>query len=390
MNTLDLLVAAAVLAAAAGGWRLGVAHRLASWAGMTAGLAVAVLALPGLAQALAPAAPRARLLAVLAFLAGMGLCGQAAGLGLGLLVARRRGRPSGPHGTVDRAGGALVGALGALVLAWLALPALANAPGWPARMARHSTVAAALGRFAPPPPAASRAVARIVAAAPYPEVFTRVADARATGPPPRVRLGERVLAQVAHRVVRVTGRACEVIQEGTGFAVADELVLTNAHVVAGERRTTVHVPGSPPVSGTVVAFDPVRDLALLRVDGLRRPPLPLGDTPTGAVVAVLGHPAGGPLRAAPARVTERLVATGTDITRRSTSEREVLVLAARLAPGDSGAPVVSRAGVAVGIAFAVDPASPDTAYALTVSEIRAFLADLPLPAAGTGPCLVGG
>lgn len=389
MNALDLVIAAAVLAAAGGGWRLGVAHRLASWTGMTAGLGVAVLVLPGLADALATATPRARLVAVLAFLAGMGLCGQAAGLGVGLLLARRRGRPPGPHGALDRAGGALVGATGGLVLVWLALPALASAPGWPARTARHSAIASTLERLAPPPPAALRAVGRIVAEVPYPEVFTRLEDGRAAGPPPRAGVSGTVLGRAAQSVVRVAGRACEVIQEGTGFAVADELVLTNAHVVAGERRTTVHAPGSPPASGTVVAFDPVRDLALLRVDGLGRPPLPLADTDTGAVVAVLGHPAGGPLRVAPARVAERIVATGTDITRRSTSEREVLVLATRLAPGDSGAPLVAGSGAAVGVAFAVDPASPVTAYALTVSEIRAFLADLPLPATGTGPCLVG-
>jgi S1-C subfamily serine protease len=389
VNVLDVMLLTALAAAVVGGWRLGFAHRLASWAGLAAGLTVAVLSLPRLSEALAPAAPRARLLAVLAFLIGAALCGQAAGLAVGLLVARARGRALVAGGALDRTAGAVLGAAGVLVLGWLTLPALTSATGWPARAARHSLVLSSLERVAPPPPATLRALGRLVADAPYPEVFARVTGAPEAGLPPRVDLPAPARRRAAAAVVRVRGRACEVIQEGTGFLVGPGLVLTNAHVVAGERRTVLEHPGSGPRLATVVAFDPLRDLALLRTDAPRRPVLGLRDAAVGDDVAVFGYPRGGPLRVAPARVAERILAAGTDITRQARSERDVLVIAARLAPGDSGAPLVAPDGRVVGIAFAVDPASATTAYALSVAEIRAFLAELPLPATGTGPCLVG-
>ena len=64
----------------------------------------------------------------------------------------------------------------------------------------------------------------------------------------------------------------------------------------------------------------------------------------GVVGAVYGHPGGGPLRAAPARIAEEIDARGTDIYRTTATSRDVFVLAAQLAPGDSGAPLVDQAG----------------------------------------------
>ena len=43
-----------------------------------------------------------------------------------------------------------------------------------------------------------------------------------------------VTATVAASTVKVEGQACNQIQDGSGFAVGSDLVVTNAHVVAGE------------------------------------------------------------------------------------------------------------------------------------------------------------
>ena len=87
----------------------------------------------------------------------------------------------------------------------------------------------------------------------------------------------------------------------------------------------------------------MRDLAVLRVPAASTRRAFRSDPVTSATLgAVYGHPGGGPLRASPARVGEEIVAVGTDIYRTGESRREVFVLAAALAPGDSGGALVNE------------------------------------------------
>jgi S1-C subfamily serine protease len=165
--------------------------------------------------------------------------------------------------------------------------------------------------------------------------------------------------------------------------------VTNAHVVAGERETTVFAPGGGRHRASVIRFDPRRDLAVLLVEDLDLAPLILADAETGDVGAVYGHPGGGPLRPAPARIAEQIDARGTDIYRTTKTSRDVFVLATQLAPGDSGAPLVDTDGRAVGVAFAIDPGREATAYALTNAELRPVLTGLTDAPVETGSCLVG-
>jgi S1-C subfamily serine protease len=91
------------------------------------------------------------------------------------------------------------------------------------------------------------------------------------------------------------------------------------------------------------------------------------------------------------RIAEQIVARGTDITRTHPTEREVFVLAAVTAPGDSGGPIVDADGSVIGVMFAYDISRPSTAYALTRTELDAVLG--PVLTAGstqsvpTGDCL---
>ena len=98
---------------------------------------------------------------------------------------------------------------------------------------------------------------------------------------------------------------------------------------------------------------------------------------TGVRGAVFGHPGGGPLEASPFRVDRRIRAVGRDIYGAARTERDVLVLAADLEPGDSGSALVSPDGDVVGVAFAIAPDRPGVAYALTPAEVRAALARVP-------------
>jgi S1-C subfamily serine protease len=193
------------------------------------------------------------------------------------------------------------------------------------------------------------------------------------GPPPvDSPLGGIATGRAAGATVKITGRACSRIQEGTGFAAATDLVLTNAHVVAGEDRTEVETSDGRHLAATVVVFDAEADVAALHVPGLGVEALPLVATAEvhGVEGAVFGHPNGGGLEIRPARVGQVYLNTeGRDIYRQRPTTRTVLGLAATLSPGDSGAPVVDADGEVIGMAFAIDPNHAAVAYALAVDEL---------------------
>jgi S1-C subfamily serine protease len=353
MSPLDVVLVLAMGGAAYGGYRLGFVTRALSWAGLAAGVAVGVLLVDDLVNALSGEPARSRLLAALA----------------------------------------VVFVLAMLVALWLLVPALTSAPGWPAQAARDSNIVRFVNRVAPAPPPAARALGRLVGEAPFPEVFEALDGPEDVGAAPTGGLAPDVSARVETSVVKVEGEACDQIQNGSGFVAADDTIVTNAHVVAGEHRTAVETDDGRRLDAVVVAFDPARDLAVLHVDDLDLTRLSRADAGEGATGAVYGHPGGGALRAAPARIAEVVTAGGTDIYRTARTDRSVFVLAAELAPGDSGGPLVDLDGQLVGVAFAVDPGQPGTAYALTREELEAVLGPAlesgSEAAVETGPCLVG-
>jgi S1-C subfamily serine protease len=200
-------------------------------------------------------------------------------------------------------------------------------------------------------------------------------------------LDAATVGRVASSVVKIEGVACRFAKVGSGFVVGDGLVVTNAHVVAGERKTSVLRDDGKSLSATVVALDANRDLALLRVSGLGRAALPIGEPKAGDVGAVFGFPGGGPLRAAPFAVARRVTAFGEDIYGTTTVERDVLELAAELRQGDSGGAVVDARGQVVGVTFAISRDQAGVAYALATTELNAILRvprDRPVD---TGPCI---
>jgi S1-C subfamily serine protease len=385
MNLLDVVVLAAVAGGAFVGFRVGFVVRALSWLGLSIGLAIGLRLTPRLARSLTDSTPGIRLLAVASLLIGLALIGHTTGLVASQTLRKRFQLPE--HvAPLDRFTGGVLGALGALALLWLLVPALRSTPGWPAREARDSSLVAALDRYAPHQPRAARIVGRIVSEAPYP-LFE---DARVDEQPPSTDAGPRIDTDGARSVVLVRGTACGLELSGTGFAVAPNLVATNAHVVAGESRTSVETVDGSRRDATVVRFDGLHDVAILRIQGAPLPVLPLGPTTLGTVTSVLGHPNGGHLRATPARVVRRIGTPRTDIYRSGTIQTSIVGLAAHLIVGDSGAPVVGPDGKVQAMVFAVDPADPDTAFAISSQELAPFVRQAMNrdQAAPTGECLV--
>ncbi len=386
MNLFDLVVLIVVLSAAVGGYRLGFFARALSWVGLAVGLYVTARFLPDL-LGLVPFPTEA---ANLRLVVGVGilLVGAFLGQGIGLLIGTRAhlsipvaGRP------LDRLGGALAGVFGVLVAVWLLLPTFAEVPGTVSRQARSSLIAQQIDTTLPDPPDTLQAFRRLVDDTRFPDVFAALRPAPDLGPPPAESGLSTSLAQsVAASTFRVEGEACGRLQDGSGFVAQPGVVVTNAHVVAGQEATElIGIDGSR-TAADVVYFDSDTDLAVLSAPGLDAPPLEIGDAEVGTAGAVFGYPGGGSLEISPFEVRETVEAVGRDLYGNETTQRQVLILASRLAPGDSGAALVNPSGAVVGAAFAIAPDRDGTAYALNADEVREALA-VPRAPADTGPCL---
>jgi S1-C subfamily serine protease len=193
-------------------------------------------------------------------------------------------------------------------------------------------------------------------------------------------------------VVKVEGTApeCSTRLTGSGFVVGQDLIITNAHVVAGVENPTVRVKGKGKAfEGTVVYFDPARDVAVIRTSdfpsvALRiSEPLSRGDN---AVVA--GFPGGGPLTLVPARVRSISESNGTDIYGKDPVTREIYSVSADIKQGDSGAPLFALDGTVAGLVFASSATDSQTGYALTAKEfmVGVEIASTATQAVDTGEC----
>jgi S1-C subfamily serine protease len=201
---------------------------------------------------------------------------------------------------------------------------------------------------------------------------------------PSIRLSRR-------SVVRVFGTACGLGIEGSGWVAAPGLVVTNAHVVAGETDTEVQVDGTGPgLRAQVIAFDPHDDIALLQVDGLSQPALALSRHPApGTSAAILGYPLDGAFDAEPGRIGQTNIVRTQDAYGNGPVLRSITSLRGRVRPGNSGGPMVDSRGQVVATVFAALTGTPRAGgFAVPNALVRSQLAQAthhPHPV-GTGRC----
>lgn len=393
MDFVDVAITGAVVAGAIAGWRLGLVTRLVSWLLMAVGLVVAIRVLPWVLQRVGDGGgARSAVVAVAVVFAGLAL-GQALGFTIAARIA-----PSGlgsPVRAADRVAGAALGAVGVVTVLWLMLPVFASTPGVISRAVVDSAAARAIDRWLPDPPDAVQGLRALVGDGPFPEVFESLRPTPDPGPPPvSTGIDAATSAQVAAAVVRVEARGCGRVQNGSGFAAAADAegrtVVTNAHVVAGTSDIDVVDAAGRYRTATVVAFDPVTDVAVLSVTALDGPVLGFAEPVVGAPGGAYGHPGGGPLRIAPVRVADLVDAVGRDIYGQPGARRQVVELAADLAPGDSGSPVVDTSGAVVGVVFAVASDRSGVGYALAPDAVVGLLGSGVgggSPAVSTGGCI---
>jgi S1-C subfamily serine protease len=383
VDLFDLLVGVAALGAIVAGYRVGFTTRVLSWLGLGVGLVVGLRAVPWLLDRTDGARYELVVGATIAIVLLPAVLGETAGFVLGRRVAPHRARAS----RLDQLLGGVGGLIGVLATVWMILPVLAASAGWPSELVANSTVAQLMTDHLPAPPDVEEALPPLVGDDTFPKVFEALPPRVTTPPPAAAGLDAATTALVAKSVVKIGGVACRITKVGTGFVIGDALVVTNAHVVAGEGTTSVERDDGRRLPATVVAFDPDRDLALLAVTNINRPALPLGTSNRGDTGGVFGHPEGGPLRIAPFELVRSVEALGNDIYGKTTVRRQVLELAAALQHGDSGSALVDTRGEVVGIAFAVSASQATVAYALANSELSAVLEAPHVQPVSTGPCL---
>lgn len=382
MKTIDWIALGLVALFALAGFRRGLVATALSLAGIVGGAIVGARVAPGL---LPDGASRFGPWAVVAgAVIGAALLNAAASL-LGSLL--RSGLRVTPLGLVDSAVGLVLGAAAGLALVWLLGAAALHVPGkddW-RRTVRRSEILQRLNELVPPS-TLDDALARFD---PFPRLVGPLAPRAPLAPTTGAVLRLPGVRAAGPSVVRVVGDACGFGITGSGWVASRDLVVTAAHVVAGERRTWVELRGGRRLAARTAAFDARNDVAVLRVPGLATRPLRLGDARPGVAVAVLGYPENGPFAAAAGRLgpTERVVSE--DVYGRRPVEREMTSVRARVRHGNSGGPVVDAAGVVRGTVFgAAARDGRQTALAVPSALVRRALA-VARGAVATGRCLTG-
>jgi S1-C subfamily serine protease len=392
VNLLDILLLAMLAGACAWGFRRGAAMQFLELGGMVAGLLVGAMIAPRLAGLVE--SPTARAVVALVTLLALGALGDALGALAGVRV--RKHARSARLGPADAVGGSLIALLATLLAIWFIGLNLVNGP-FPlvASEIRGSAIVRGLGSTLPDPPSFAGQVRRLFDRFGFPEVFEGIPPDPASPVRPASRQdAQQAFDAAAASTVKVLGRACDSLSEGSGFVAADAVtgayVVTNAHVVAGVRDPQVETNSGLEPAVTVL-FDPALDLAVLHLPEAPGPPLALetGAVDRGAVGAVLGYPQGGDLTGSGAAVRQSILAAGHDIYGRGDVERDVYEIQAAIHPGNSGGPFVLADGEVAGIVFAASTVEDGVGYALRSSEFaddveRAISRSVEV---WTGPCL---
>jgi S1-C subfamily serine protease len=143
----------------------------------------------------------------------------------------------------------------------------------------------------------------------------------------------------------VLGTACGLSIAGSGWVAKPSLVVTAAHVVAGQKDTFIEKPGSGKrFQTTVVAFDARNDIAVLRVHGLGLRALPTATPKVGTPVVIVGYPENGPLSVVPGRLGPTTEVLSEDAYGRGPVPRKITAVRGSVRHGDSGGPAVNRRG----------------------------------------------
>jgi len=371
VSWIDAVIVVWVVLAAVRGRSLGALAQLLGLLGFVIGLAIgSVVAVPVASRLQAGPLRSAVTVAIVLGLAVLAAIGGNV-LGRWANVAMRRHK----LGSVDAAGGVVVAALGALLSAWLVAGLFSQgSASWLAGPIQRSAVLTSLDAIMPPVPAVVSRAQAFLSTEGFPAAFAALTQptTSSVAVPSASQASDLARSSLPSVLKVIASGGCGVVREGTGFVVAPSLVMTAAHVVAGEPVVAVTTPAGA-YAAVVVVFDPSLDVAVVRVRSLGAPPLRLvrATQARGTPAAVVGYPKGGPLTVIPAGVADALEAQGRDIYGGGLVERDIYAVTASVAPGSSGSPLVVAHGVA-GMVFSRSLSQSGLAYAIRSSALTAL------------------
>ena len=317
---------------------------------------------------------------------GCAAIGSAIGAGL------RRGVDRTPLRGIDRFFGGVFGVIAtALALSLMATTITATGAPIISSAVASSRVLTAIDDLTPEPVDAGIAQLRGLVIAEGLPRLGELLDQEVAPTSTPVSLDDPELQHASASVARVSGNAfaCGTAVTGSGFVAAEDLIVTNAHVLAGVDTPLIELPGREPREGRVVYFDPIDDLAVVEVDRLGVSALPvIPPIAAGTATVVQGYPLGGPFTNTPAHVLSVGTAPVPDIYDASVNPREVYSLEADVQPGNSGGPLLTGGGEVAGVVFARGADGADRGYAISTTELLPVLAQVSPSAASvsTGTC----
>jgi S1-C subfamily serine protease len=299
--------------------------------------------------------------------------------GLGSRLRRRFSSPA--FAAVDGALGAVLTACVGLLIAWvLGALALQSAPDI-RRDVQRSAILRQLNAVLPPTGPLLNTLRAL-------DLLPRIDGPEARVSAPRQGITrDPDIAAARPSVVKILGSACGVGVEGSGWVARPGVVVTNAHVVAGQDDTRI-LPGGrePGLDAQAIHFDPRNDLAVLRVPGLDAPALDVAaDPPPGTSAAILGFPLNGPYDVRAGRLGQTREVVSQDAYGRGPVRRRIVALRGAVRSGNSGGPMVDGRGRVVATIFAASTSGPRGGYGVPNAVVRSALADARGPVS-TGPC----
>jgi uncharacterized membrane protein required for colicin V production len=290
-----------------------------------------------------------------------------------------------PFHFLDSLGGIVVGAAAGVALVWVVGASALLVPGQTSlrKQVQRSSIVRRLDEQVPP----GRLLGLLARIDPFPSIAGPAAPA---SPPSAAIINRPAVERAKASVVRITGSACGVGIEGTGWFATPRLVVTAAHVVAGQHDTTVQIPGSPGTYGAdVLTFDPGNDVAVLLVRGAAPAvPLRIADARPDTAVAILGYPENGPLTAIPGRIGRTAVILTRDAYGHGPLPRTITAVSGRVRHGNSGGPAVDVSGAVESTIFAKRADAP-SGYGVPASLVRHALDRARSSPVSTGGCASG-
>lgn len=362
MNFVDILIILLLVASGIRGTDIGFVRQFGSLAGLCLGVA-----LGGWFASVLNVHGNVAILLIVGFVMLGVVLGELLGLKLKVVFHDNK------VNIIDKACGALMGVITCLLAVWISsmlVPALNSKTLQ--RSVRDSATIGVIDKTLPPATDIIAKLESFFVDAGLPD-FIKTTEPKLPKNDiqlPKIESFAEVITSSKTSIAEVEGRSCSGFEMGSGFVADKNLVVTNAHVVAGMRYPFVRLEGKRYLA-KVVAFDPDLDIAVLSSSSINTASLLLNEdlAKNGTLSVALGFPGGGSFRAKPSIVSDKIRVVSKDIYGQNQTERQVYVLRSDIEEGNSGGPLLDKTGKVIGVIFARSSTYAGVGYALTMPDV---------------------